>query len=117
MQTFNSVLIHVAYRAKMNGNKWLPVMVEQVAFKKKIYGFLSKMLSTFLTRPSIHPSLLVVCALIPAFFCPSLHRSYPSIPSIKTSDVCICGRVNCLVVICNVNMWLRVRAPLPLDAP
>lgn len=64
-----------------------------------------------------HPLIPVFRALIPAFFYPSLHHPYRSIPSIKMSDVCFCGRLNCLVVICNVNMWLRVRAPLPLDAP
>lgn len=65
----------------------------------------------------IHLSTPSCFFLIPAFLYPSLHHSHPSVPSIKTSDVCACGRLNCLVVICNVNMWLRVRAPLPLDAP
>lgn len=55
-------------------------------------------------------------ALVRAFFCPSLYHSDLSIFSIKTSNVCVCGRLNCLAVICNVNMRLRMRASLPLDA-
>lgn len=60
-------------------------------------------------RISIHPSVQP-CLLCPhpCILLPSLDHSSPSNPSIKPSDVCVCGRQNCLVVICNVNMWLRI---------
>lgn len=65
-----------SYCREMNGSQ-LSVTVGQVPQKKKTYHLHSSIFK------SVRPSHLVFCALVPAFFYPSLHHSYPSIPSIN----------------------------------
>lgn len=75
------------------------------ALKNQTVEFLS------LIHPSVHKSN--PCTLL----LPCLCHFCPSSPTIKSSEVCVCGELNCLGVICNVNMWLCVRASVPLDVP
>lgn len=75
------------------------------ALKNSTVSFLS------LIHPSVHKSNLWT------FFSLCLRHFCPSSLTRKTSDVCVCGELNCLDVICNVNMWLHMRASIPLDVP
>lgn len=65
---------------------------------------------------SINHNRSCFCAFIPQFSCTSHQHYYQCVPSMEMSDVCVCGAPDCSVVICNVNMWLCLRASLPLRA-